>query len=128
MKPIIRIGLINRGYGHKYFLKSLNPVVRAHATAANFRTRRINVHGLAKGALRDCIEMCEVNEEAAEVYADVVRDEHLDIDEKMQMREVISDEAVRVDTAQYRSATTKLLRLLSLLPALGLVRNRVKTH
>lgn len=119
MRPILRTVLIRQGYGRQFFLKSWNPIVRAHAVVANYRTDNFTLHRLALAIHRDSIEACEVNHEVALIYGELVKT--LTAAEKNIVRDEIGKEAERVNSSQFRSAVTKLLKLLGLIPKLGVV-------
>jgi hypothetical protein len=77
----IRIELIRAGIGRKYFLKSGNPVVRAHAAVARFSNAHLvkeeekdPVIELANAIIRDCFRSdFTLNLKAAAVYQDHLR-------------------------------------------------------
>jgi len=82
----IRIELIRAGIGQKYFLKSGNPVVHAHAAIARFSVGHLTVPELAEAMIRDCFGEDSIpNFKAAVVYQDHLRIFRLIPEEKEQI-------------------------------------------
>jgi len=82
----IRIELIRAGIGQKYFLKSGNPVVRAHAAIARFSTGDLSMPELAEAMIRDCFRKDFIpNSKAAAVYQRHLVKVLLTVEEKEQI-------------------------------------------
>ncbi len=122
MRSYLRTALIRHGIGRQFFLSSWNPVVRAHAVCANYKARRINAGQLAEHILRDCFDVYNLNEDAAQIYAELIREVKLAEEAKAVIRDQIQETVVRIDSVIFRDSATQLMRMLGLLPRLGVVK------
>lgn len=112
----IRIELIRAGIGRKYFLKSGNPVVRAHAAIARFSNGDLTVQELAQAMIEDCfLPDFYLNYRAAEVFRTHLSKFRLSGEEKEEVGNAFLEKADRHGEIFIQPAK-HLLRLIDINP------------